>query len=291
MSSHIDSHQHFWTVSNGTALWPTPEEGSIYRDYAPADLTPELELTGVGGTVLVQSDPLEAHTRELLTLARAHDFILGVVGWLDLESLDIPNRIEEFAADPKPVGLRAMIHNIPDIEWMLNPDLELAFDSMIAHDLTFDALVRPQHLRALLKFCERYADLRVVIDHGAKPRIRQRDFSDWAARMRTLARETNAWCKISGLVTEAGSADPDMLKPYVDHLVDCFGPQRLLWGSDWPVCEGICSYRAWYGIARSLLADLSTTECDALFGGVARNVYRLNSPTRTRDPIASDSQY
>ncbi|HEU4654976.1 MAG TPA: amidohydrolase family protein, partial [Steroidobacteraceae bacterium] len=266
-------------------------EGSIYRDYAPADLTPELEHTGVGGTVLVQSDPLEAHTRELLKLARAHDFILGVVGWLDLESLDIPNRIEEFAADPKLVGLRAMIHNIPDIEWMLNPDLELAFDSMIAHDLTFDALVRPQHLRALLKFCERYSDLRVVIDHGAKPRIRQRDFSDWAARMRTLARETNAWCKISGLVTEAGSADPDMLKPYVDHLVDCFGPQRLLWGSDWPVCEGICNYRAWYGIARSLLADLSTTECDALFGGVARNVYRLNSPTRTRDPIASDSQY
>jgi L-fucono-1,5-lactonase len=276
MSMRIDSHQHFWSVSSGKALWPTPAEGPIYRDYSPADLAPHLARAHIDGSVLVQVDPTEENTRDFLRLARTHDFVLGVVGWVDFESAHAAERIAEFAADPMLAGLRPMLQIIPDTEWILQRTLAPAIESMIAHDLAFDALVRPQHLSALLTFCNRHPQLRVVIDHGAKPQIQQREFSDWARWMNRFAYETNAWCKISGLVTEAGSAEPEVLKPYVDHLLNCFGPQRLLWGSDWPVCEGICSYGAWYGVARHLLADLAEAELDAVFGNVARDVYRLH---------------
>jgi L-fuconolactonase len=139
--------------------------------------------------------------------------------------------------------------------------------------------VKPPHLPALLEFCQRYPQLRVVIDHGAKPRIREGDFADWARWMNLFAQRTDARCKISGLVTEADSANPDVLKQYVDHLLQCFGPRRLMWGSDWPVCEAVCSYNAWYGVARDLLDTLSASERDAVFGDVATDFYRPKRAT------------
>jgi L-fuconolactonase len=281
MTQAIDSHQHFWSVTSGRAMWPTREEGVIYRDYGPHDLQPHLQHNGISGTVLVQSDPSEPHTLELLALAREHEFVLGVVGWVDFDAGDAPARILQLAVDPMLVGLRPMIQNIADAQWMLQPHLAPSIETMVAHDLTFDALVKPQHLSALLEFCGRYPQLRIVIDHGAKPRIRDRDFADWARDMRLLANQANTWCKISGLVTEADLADPDVLKPYLEHLLQCFGPQRLLWGSDWPVCEAVCDYDAWYRMAHTLLNELSTAERDAIFGNVAREVYRLGPQQRT----------
>jgi L-fuconolactonase len=283
MTQAIDSHQHFWTVTGGKAMWPTPDEGTIYRDYSPHDLKPHLQRNGIVGTVLVQSDPDELHTRDLLALAHDHEFVLGVVGWIDFDASDAPQRIAQFATDPLLVGLRPMLQNIADTQWMLKPNLAPAIQKMVSHDLTFDALVKPPHLNVLLEFCARYPQLRVVIDHGAKPRIRDRDFTGWARDMRRLANESTARCKISGLVTEAGCADEDALRPYVDHLLQCFGPRRLLWGSDWPVCEGVCDYAAWYRVANALLNGLSTGERDAVFGGVAREVYRLD---RRQSPIS-----
>jgi len=268
-------------------MWPTPAEGPIFRDYGPADLVPHLTRSNIAGTVLVQVDPTEQDTRKLLELAHSHKFVLGVVGWLDFEASDAPERIATLAADPLVVGLRPMLQIIPDTEWILQPRLTAAVQRMIDLDLSFDALVKPPHLPALLRFCERHPLLRVVIDHGAKPCIREREFSDWARWMRVFAQQTNARCKISGLVTEADSADPDVLKRYVDHLLHCFGPQRLLWGSDWPVCESVCSYDTWYGVARDLLHTLSASERDAVFGDVAKDFYRLNrsSPAFVARPI------
>jgi L-fuconolactonase len=288
MSGHIDSHQHFWSVSDGKALWPTPAEGKIYRDYFPADLAPHLSSTGVAGTVLVQVDPTEEDTRELLGLAHATDFVLGVVGWVDFEAADACERITKLAQDPLIVGLRPMLHNIPDTQWILRPEFTPVIETMIGHDLSFDALIRPQHLPIIHDLCTRHPELRVVVDHGAKPRIRERGFGDWAESIRTVANETAARCKISGLVTEADCADPMLLKQYVDHLIQCFGPERLLWGSDWPVCEAVCTYDAWYGVARELLQTLSSSDCDAVFGDVARDFYRLKrtSPAHTLSSIA-----
>lgn len=274
MSVRIDSHQHFWSVSDGKAMWPTPEEGKIFRDFGPADLEPHLARTKVSGTILVQVDPTEADTHELLELARSNEFVLGVVGWIDFEAADAQARIAKLAADPLVVGLRPMLQIIPDREWILKPALASAIQAMLDHQLCFDALVKPPHLSALFEFCLRYPQLPVVIDHAAKPNIRERHFDDWARRMSAFARETNVQCKISGLVTEAGSSDADAMKPYVDHLLQCFGPQRLMWGSDWPVCEGVCSYEAWYDVANGMLQSLSTSERDAVFGEVARDFYR-----------------
>jgi L-fuconolactonase len=280
MSTAIDSHQHFWSISSGKALWPTPAEGPIYRDYSPADLEPHLACTHVGGSVLVQVDPTEENTRYFLELAHAHDFVLGVVGWVDFESPRALERVAEFAADPLLVGLRPMLQIVPDTEWILRPAFGPILESIITHHLSFDALVRPQHLSALLQLCHRHPELRVVIDHAAKPQIQAREFADWARWMQRFASETQASCKISGLVTEAGSADPQVLKPYVDHLLHCFGPQRLLWGSDWPVCEAVCSYATWHSVACELLASLSAAERAAVFGNTAREFYRLQRSAR-----------
>jgi L-fuconolactonase len=154
--------------------------------------------------------------------------------------------IATLAADSKLVGLRPMIQDIDDVAWMLKPALAPALEAMIDHDLVFDALLLPKHLPVLLDFAELYPELRLVVDHGAKPQIRAGDIAGWRHDIEAVARGTGAVCKLSGLVTEAGSANPAQLAPAVDYLLEVFGPGRLMWGSDWPVCELVCSYEEWY---------------------------------------------
>ena len=173
MTGRIDSHQHFWRLDRGDYGWLTPQLAPIYRDYLPADLAPQLARAGVDSTVLVQAAPTVAETLFLLELAREHAFIAGVVGWVDFESPMAAESIGTLAADSKLVGLRPMIQDIPDIAWMLKPGLAPAIEAMIDHDLVFDALVLPKHLPVLLDFAEMYPELRLVVDHGAKPPIAQ----------------------------------------------------------------------------------------------------------------------
>jgi L-fuconolactonase len=271
----IDSHQHFWRLDRGDYGWLTPALEPIYRDYLPADLAPQLTRAGIDSTILVQAAPTIAETCYLLELAREHAFIAGVVGWAEFESGMAPENIAALAADEKLLGLRPMIQDIPDPLWMLRPELAPAFEAMIDHDLVFDALVLPKHLEPLRDFVDLYPELRMVVDHGAKPPLRGGDLAQWKTGIAEIARSTPAVCKLSGLVTEAGSANPAVLAECVDHLVKVFGPTRLMWGSDWPVCELVCSYEEWYQASEMLLVRLSPSEREQIHSRTAQETYGI----------------
>jgi L-fuconolactonase len=275
MTGRIDSHQHFWRLDRGDYDWLTPSLAPIYRDYLPEDLIPQITRAGVSSTIAVQAAATVAETRFLLDLARRHSFIAGVIGWVDFESDEAPSLIAELAEDNHLVGLRPMIQDIPDTEWMLDPKLTPAFEAMIDHDLVFDALVKPQHLMPLYELITTHPELRVVVDHGAKPALRDGDLTEWKRDITAIARDSRAVCKLSGLVTEAGSANPAAMAGCVDHLLESFGPQRLMWGSDWPVCELVCSYDEWYQSSEMLLVTLASAERENIYSGTARDTYGI----------------
>ncbi len=273
--TRVDSHQHFWRLDRGDYGWLSPALEAIYRDFLPEHLAPAIARAGIGQTVLVQAAPTVAETHYLLSLARENPFIAGVVGWVNFEDANAPEVIENLALDPKLLGLRPMIQDIADTEWMLREDLAPAFEAMIDQGLTFDALVLPRHLPALRELAARYPDLVMVLDHGAKPPIAFGDITDWKKDISALARETPIVCKLSGLVTEALSADASILRDGVEHLLAEFGPRRLMWGSDWPVCELVCSYDDWRGTTETLLAALTDDERESIYSGVARTTYGI----------------
>ena len=274
--TRIDAHQHFWALERGDYGWLTPELDVIYRDFLPQDLAPLLDQHGLSGTVLVQAAPTVEETRFMLSLADSTELVKGVVGWVDFEDPAAPDLIAKLAEHRSLVGLRPMIQDIPDADWMLRRELLPAFDALQKADLTFDALTLPHHLSNLLELVARHPEVRVVIDHGSKPVIRESQIEDWAADMAALAEKTQAFCKLSGLVTEAKPDwTVDDLRPYVDHLLETFGPDRLIWGSDWPVCLLASDYRRWVETTEELLSDLSSEEQNAILGGNAIRAYKL----------------
>lgn len=273
----IDAHQHFWRIDRGDYGWlNTAEHPDICRDFLPADLAPLLERHGIYKTILVQAAPTVAETEFLLEIADATPFVAGVVGWVDLTSADAPSRIERLARHDKLVGLRPMLQDIPDVEWMLRPDVTTAVDAMARCGLRFDALVLPQHLPVLGRFLDRHSDLPVVIDHGAKPDIAHRALKPWAAALQAVAHHDNTFCKLSGLATEAGPGwTAIQLAPYIDTLIECFGPRRLMWGSDWPVLNEVGQYGAWLDAAASSTAGLAHADQALVYGGNAALFYGI----------------
>lgn len=270
----IDSHQHFWRLARGDYGWLTPALGPIHRDFEPADLTPHLAEHGIASTILVQAAPTEAETRFLLDIAAVTPFVAGVVGWTDFEAPDAPARIAALAADPLLLGLRPMVQDIPDPDWLARPDLAPAFAALNEHGLVFDALVKPPQIPALVTLLDRETELPVVVDHGAKPDLTGADLTEWRDGIAALAARPNTFCKLSGLVTEAGPGWNDAtLRPAVAHLLACFGPQRLLWGSDWPVATLRAPYADWLAAAERLTAPLSEADRAAIFGGNAARLY------------------
>jgi L-fuconolactonase len=275
----IDAHQHFWQLSRGDYGWLTPEAGALYRDYLPDDLAPLLNEHQVDATVLVQAAPTEAETRFLLRLAGQHAFIAGVVGWVDFEAADVGERIAALAASGagKLKGLRPMIQDIANPRWIMRPALDAAFEAMVAHGLVFDALVRPIHLGALRERLLRHPRLRAVLDHAGKPDIVGGALEAWAAVLERLARDTAICCKLSGLLSEAGTrrsaAD---LTPWVGQVFTSFGAERVLWGSDWPVLQTVSTYAEWLGIARELIERCVPGRADEVLSGTARRLYHLH---------------
>jgi L-fucono-1,5-lactonase len=271
----VDAHQHFWRLARGDYGWLTPALAPIYRDFTPADLEPLLALTGIDSTVLVQAAPTVAETRFLLDLAATTPPVAGVVGWAPLDAADAPDVVADLARDSRLKALRPMIHDIPDVDWMLKPALSPALHAIERADLAFDALVRPSHLPNLRRLLDRHPDLRVVIDHAAKPEIGG-PMEPWAMHMAGLARDTGAWVKLSGLVTEDGASwSVERLRPYVDHLLRHFGPERLLFGSDWPVVTLRATYAEWVAAAGALLVELERDARDRVLGLNAIACYRL----------------
>ena len=277
----IDSHQHFWRLSDRAGYWPPADLAAIYRDFLPADLEPLLRQHGVRGTVLVQSLPSVVDTEFMLGLAAKNDFILGVVGWADLLSPDAPACIARLATNPRLKGLRPMLQDIADSHWIENPALAPAIQAMIDHQLCFDALVLPRHLKSLFRFAQQFPALQIVIDHAAKPLIADGTTEPWRSDMRRLAALSQVHCKLSGLLTEAGvSPGVESVKPYADAILDLFGPDRLLWGSDWPVVRLAADYESWLAMSRSLLMTLSAQQQAAVLGNNAIRIYRLDDSLR-----------
>lgn len=271
----IDAHVHFWRIGCNDCAWPPPELTAIHRDFLPGDWRREADVAGIDAAIAVQSQPSERDTTWLLELARDDARIAGVVGWVDLAARDAPDRIAALSENPKLRGLRPMLQDMPDDDWIVSDAVMPAADAMVAHHLCFDALVRPRHLPHLLRFAERHPDLQIVIDHAAKPDIAHGELDPWRARIAALAELPNVSCKLSGLVTEAGDARQfDDLRPYVEHLLATFGARRLLWGSDWPVVNLAADYSRWLNLADTL-AGLAGAERAALFGGNAVRVYGI----------------
>lgn len=285
----IDSHQHFWRPARGDYGWLTPELERLYDNFLPADLAPIIARNGIEKTILVQAAPSEAETRFLLDLAVQTAFVAGVVGWSDFEAPDARFNIARLASDPLLVGLRPMVQDLADDDWLANEDLDAAFAALGEHGLVFDALLKPRHIPAMLARLARSPDLPVVIDHAAKPDIAGGDLAEWRAGMVLLARHDNVVCKLSGLVTEAGSNwSVETLAPVVEDLIAAFGPQRLLWGSDWPVLRLTAKYDAWVEATDTLLAGLSANERAAILGGNAERIYLTRRGRRARREPATD---
>ena len=272
----IDAHQHFWSPARGDYGWLTPALRPLWRDFGPDDLGPLLAAAGLDGTVLVQAAPTVAETEWLLALADARASVLGVVGWIDLENPEHLPHLGRWAGR-KLVGLRPMIQDLADDDWMLRPALAPALRTLVERGLAFDALARPRHLGRLLRFAERWPDLRIVLDHAGKPDIASGALAVWERDIRQVARETACVCKVSGLLTEAGPGwRPADLDPVLDVLADAFGPRRLLFGSDWPVLLLASDYAAWFEIAARFAARWPEADRAAFFGGTAAESYRLD---------------
>ena len=273
----IDAHHHVWRLARGHYGWLTPALAPIYRDFDLSDLAPHLTAAGMTGTILVQAAPTEAETHFLLDIAEGADIVRGVVGWIDFDAADALARIDALAARKLLVGLRPMVQDIADDDWLLGPHLAQLLDAMAGHGLVFDALVLPRHLPRLVTVVRRHPELQFVLDHFGKPHLATGDIAEWRGDIARLASEPNVVCKLSGLVTEAAKdwqvAD---LREAVDHMLTCFGSQRMLWGSDWPVVNLAGGYDRWFAAAESLLARLSADEKAAIFGGTAARVYLAN---------------
>ena len=285
MSVAIDAHQHFWSPVRGDYHWMPendPVAGPILaRPHLPSDLEPSLQRCGIRKTVLVQAAATVVETEYMLGIADATESVAAVVGWVDFEDPSEIDTLKRLARHPKFRGVRPMIQDIPDVNWMLRDDVQWAFRAVCDLDLTFDALGFPQHLENFGILFARYPSMRTVIDHCMKPQIgaaREDPASmrAWADGMARLAAETGAYCKLSGLVTEAAEdwAEAD-LAPAAAHALRSFGPERIMWGSDWPVCRLRASYEEWHRSARSLTASVDDAGRARIFGGTAAEFYRI----------------
>jgi L-fuconolactonase len=278
----IDAHHHFWTLARGDYGWLTSDLAPIYRDFSLADLAPHLAAAGIEGTILVQAAPTEAETVYLLDIAENAEVIRGVVGWTDFDAADAASRIDALAARQLLVGLRPMVQDIPDDDWLLGPALASLLAAMAQNGLVFDALVKPRHLPRLLRLVDNHPDLQFVLDHCGKPELAAGETAIWQRDIALLAERPNIVCKLSGLATEAA---PDWqvadLRQAVDHVRACFGPPRLLWGSDWPVVDLAGGYAKWFAAAETLLADLPRGEKEAVLGANAARIYLSRRGRRT----------
>lgn len=270
----IDSHQHFWQLSRGDYAWLSPRLKSLYRDFLPKDLEPILKELNVYGTILIQAAPTMDETLFLLNLASQHKFILGVIGWVDMESPNAPERIHQLALNTSFRGIRPMIQDISDPNWILRKEIVPALKKIEMLNLTLDALIFPQHITNLIKLMEQHPLLKVVVDHGAKPFIKNKSFEPWASDMKILAEFPNVYCKLSGFLTEAGENWLwDEVKPFLDHLFYCFGFERIMWGSDFPVLNLVSNYKEWFSLSQNYLLEFGQEECELVLGMNAKKFY------------------
>lgn len=275
----IDAHQHFWQLDLPFDYgWlQSPEHKAIFRDYLPEDLAPHLAAAGIEKSVFVQTQHNVQETRWGLELARHHDFIAGVVGWIDLTADNCEEQLLEFRDHPRFVGIRHITQDEPDDDFIIRPEVVRGLRVLEQHGVPFDLLFYTKHLKHAATLGRELPGLPMVIDHISKPPIKSGSMDGWVEDMRTAAAFPNMYCKLSGMVTEADWEHwkPAHLKPYVEVALDAFGPERCMFGSDWPVCELAASYQEVHAALMPLLESLSESERAHILGGTASGFYRL----------------
>jgi L-fuconolactonase len=277
VAEKIDAHHHLWRYNAAEYGWLDDDMRALRRDFLPKDLVPELAAAGIDGTIAVQARQTMDETRWLLDMADECDAIRGVVGWAPIAGEDFPGVMEEFEHRTKLKGLRHVIQGEPDENYILRADFNSGILAMQGSGLVYDILIYERHLPQTIEFVDEYPDQAFVLDHIAKPRIGARMMQPWADNLHELALRQNVWCKVSGMVTEADwkSWTPETLRPYLDVVVDAFGADRLMAGSDWPVCLVATEYARWFDVLHTYFAGFSESERNAIFGGTATDVYQL----------------
>ena len=272
----IDSHQHFWKYDSTRHSWISDEMKVIRRDFLPEDLEPLLQQRGMDGSVVVQVDQTEDETLTLLAMANQHDFIKGVVGWIDLRNANLESRLEYFSSLKKLRGFRHIVQGEKP-GFLLQPAFIGGVRKLAQYNFTYDLLVYHHQLEEALAFVKQLPETRIVIDHIAKPSIATQDIVPWEAHMKAMARFPNVYCKVSGMVTEAtwpGWKYQDFV-PYLDVVSEAFGPDRLMYGSDWPVCLVAANYDQQFSIIQKYLEAFSSTEKKKVLGENAKRFYNL----------------
>lgn len=273
----IDAHQHFWAYDPGRYGWISDEMSVLKRDFLPEDLAPRLAEEGLDASVAVQARQDLDETRWLLDLAEANSFVAGVVGWVDLCSDEVDAELDELASRPALRGVRHVVQDEPDDDFMLRPDFCAGVAKLAERDLTYDILIYARHLPVAARFVDRFPEQPFVLDHIAKPFIAKGEREPWARDVRELARREHVCCKVSGMVTEARWSGwrPADFRPYLDVVFEAFGVERLMYGSDWPVCRLASEYGPMKAILDDYAAALSEDERAALYGGNAARFYGL----------------
>ncbi len=274
----IDAHQHFWEYDAVRDSWITDEMTAIRRDFLPADLGPVLDKNNFDGCIVVQSDQSEQHNEWLLSLAVQAPFIKGIVGWVDLQAADIQERLAYYRRFPAIKGFRHILQGEEDRALMLRPAFTNGIAALGEQGYTYDILIFPDQLVFAAELVARFPDQLFVVDHIAKPYIRDRQIDGWEADIRALAAHPNVYCKVSGMVTEADYQHwkKAHFTPYLDVVTEAFGTQRLMYGSDWPVCLVAASYASMLSIVEDYYSHFSSDEQEAIFGGNAASFYKIN---------------
>jgi L-fuconolactonase len=274
----IDAHHHFWKYDPVEYGWISDEMHMIRRDFLPSDLEETIQKSGVSGVVSVQARQKIEETQWLLDFAAQHPFILGVVGWVPLISATVAKDLERFAEHSKFKAVRHVLHDEPDDNYMLREDFNSGISLFKSMNLTYDILIFEKHLPQTLRFVDRHPNQLFVVDHIAKPRIRESLFSPWRENLQELARREHVYCKLSGVVTEADfkTWTESEIEPYLETTLEAFGPERLMFGSDWPVCLAAAdSYAQWVDIVSRFMAQLSEAEQRRIWSETAKEAYRL----------------
>jgi L-fuconolactonase len=274
----IDSHQHFWKYNPAHQVWMTEEMAVLRRDYLPDELKPLLQAIQFDGTIAVQARQMVEETEWLLELSDQHPFIKGVVGWVDLRSPHLREQLEKFAKHPKLVGVRHVVHDEPDDHFMLRPDFRRGIAQLREFGLTYDLLLFPKHLPVAVQLVAEFPHQPFVLDHLAKPAIREGWVSPWRQDLRRLAEFPNVFCKLSGLVTEAKwkQWQPEDFHRYLDLVIEAFGTERVMIGSDWPVCTLSGDYASTMRIVIDYAQQFSAQVRDDILGGNCARFYRIN---------------
>jgi len=275
----IDSHQHFWRYSPDEYGWLDNSMAKLRRDFLPLHLKPELDVAGFDACIAVQARQTVEETRWLLELAEVSPYIVGVIGWVDLQAHNVDAQLQQFAANPKLLGVRHIVQSEPDERFLMGSRFLQGIAALEEFGLTYDILIYPKHLPVAAEFVSRFPRQHFVLDHLAKPFIKKQEMEPWKSDLQRLARFPNVYCKLSGLVTEADwqSWKPEHIFPYLEVAMSCFGPDRLMIGSDWPVCRVAASYSQSMNVVSEFASRYPETIREGILGENAARLWRLRA--------------